>query len=83
MDLQLSGKSVLITGASRGIGRAAAATFAMEGCSLHLAARSAGEIESLRDETLAKHKVEVTLHPGDRPPRAWLRLRARATTSIS
>ena len=65
MDLQLNGKSVLITGASRGIGRAAAATFAMEGCSLHLAARSAGEIESLRDEILGKHKLEVTLHPGD------------------
>ncbi len=65
MDLELAGKSVLITGASRGIGHAAAKTFAAEGCSLHLAARSAGEIERLRDEIVAKHKVVVTLYPGD------------------
>jgi NAD(P)-dependent dehydrogenase (short-subunit alcohol dehydrogenase family) len=65
LDLELAGKSVLITGASRGIGRAAATTFAAEGCSLHLAARSTDQIESLRDEILAEHKVEVTLHPGD------------------
>ena len=65
MDLELAGKSVLITGASRGIGRAAATTFAAEGCSLHLAARSADQIESLRDEILAEHRVEVALHPGD------------------
>jgi NAD(P)-dependent dehydrogenase (short-subunit alcohol dehydrogenase family) len=65
VDLELAGKSVLITGASRGIGRAAATTFAGEGCSLHLAARSADQIESLRDEILAEHKVEIALHPGD------------------
>ncbi len=34
LDLELAGKSVLITGASRGIGRAAAMTFASEGCVL-------------------------------------------------
>ncbi len=65
MDLELAGKSVLITGASRGIGYAAAKTFAAEGCSLHLAARSGGEIEGLRDEIRAKHNVDVALHPGD------------------
>jgi NAD(P)-dependent dehydrogenase (short-subunit alcohol dehydrogenase family) len=65
VDLGLTGKSVLITGASRGIGRAAAKTFASEGCSLHLAARSADQLQSLRSEILAKHKVDVQLHPGD------------------
>ncbi len=65
MNLDLAGKSVLITGASRGIGRAAALTFASEGASLHLAARSADELESLRAEILGKHKVKVQLHPGD------------------
>lgn len=65
MDLQLAGKSVLITGASRGIGHASALIFAEEGCSLHLAARSGEELESLRKEILAKHKVKVDLHPGD------------------
>lgn len=65
MDLELTGKSVLITGASRGIGRTAALTFAAEGCSLHLAARAEDQLQSLRDEILAEHKVGVTLHPGD------------------
>jgi NAD(P)-dependent dehydrogenase (short-subunit alcohol dehydrogenase family) len=65
LDLQLSGKSVLITGASKGIGRATAVTFAEEGCSLHLAARSQDELERLRNEILARHKVKVELHPGD------------------
>lgn len=65
MDLQLKGKVALITGASKGIGRATALTVAAEGCSLHLAARSGGELEKLRDEILAKHKVTVALYPGD------------------
>jgi len=65
LDLQLAGKSALITGASKGIGRATALTLAAEGCSLHLAARSTGEIESLRKEILTKQKVAVELHPGD------------------
>jgi NAD(P)-dependent dehydrogenase (short-subunit alcohol dehydrogenase family) len=39
MDLQLKGKSVLITGGSKGIGLACAKAFAAEGCRLYLAAR--------------------------------------------
>ena len=34
MDLGLKGRSVLITGASKGIGAAAAEVFAEEGCNL-------------------------------------------------
>jgi len=39
MDLGLQGKSVLITGGSKGIGLACARAFAAEGCRVHLAAR--------------------------------------------
>jgi NAD(P)-dependent dehydrogenase (short-subunit alcohol dehydrogenase family) len=65
LDLQLTGKTALITGASKGIGRATALTFAAEGCAVRAAARSAGELEKLRDEILAKHKVKVDIYPSD------------------
>ena len=42
MDLGLNGKSVLVTGASKGIGRATAEAFAREGASsIHITARAA------------------------------------------
>lgn len=65
LELHLAGKTALITGASKGIGTAAALTFAGEGCSLHLAARSGDELQRLRDEIVQTHKVKVTVHPGD------------------
>ena len=65
MDLQLAGKSALITGASKGIGRATALTMAAEGCSLHLAARSGKELEQLQKDIRAQHRVQVDLHHGD------------------
>ncbi|HET9832864.1 MAG TPA: SDR family NAD(P)-dependent oxidoreductase, partial [Vicinamibacterales bacterium] len=40
MDFKLSGKVAIVTGASRGIGRAIAQTLAAEGMKLTLAARS-------------------------------------------
>lgn len=65
MDLQLSGKSVLITGASKGIGRAAALVFASEGCSLHLAARSQDELRTLSEEIASRHGTPVQIYPRD------------------
>jgi short-subunit dehydrogenase involved in D-alanine esterification of teichoic acids len=42
MNLELEGKSVLITGGSKGIGLACARSFSAEGCRVHLAARTRG-----------------------------------------
>ncbi len=47
---RLSGRIALITGASRGIGRATALTFAREGAHCILTARTTGALEELDDE---------------------------------
>ena len=65
METGLKGKSVLITGASKGIGLACAKAFAAEGCSLHLASRDAARLEAAKAEILAKAKVDITLHAVD------------------
>ncbi|MBX7110858.1 MAG: SDR family oxidoreductase [Dehalococcoidia bacterium] len=48
MDLGLSGRSVVVTGASRGIGRAIAEAFAAEGARLTICARNADVLEATR-----------------------------------
>ena len=65
MDLNLSGKTALITGASKGIGEHLAETFAAEGVHLHLTARSMDRLEALKDCLAKISDVSVTLHPLD------------------
>lgn len=65
MDLKLTGKTALITGASQGIGEHLAETFAAEGVHLHLTARNTAALEDLRARITAAHAVQVTLHTAD------------------
>ncbi|MGW5718708.1 SDR family oxidoreductase [Amycolatopsis sp. NPDC003865] len=53
MSRSFANKVVLITGASRGIGRAVTLAFAAEGARLVLAARSAGRLAEVEKEALA------------------------------
>lgn len=59
MDLGLAGKTALITGASKGIGRASAEILADEGCNLVLVARGAAELERVRTQIAEHRKVAI------------------------
>jgi short-subunit dehydrogenase len=65
MDLRLKGKTVLITGASKGIGAACAHSFAAEGCNLQLVARNAALLENLARDLVQRHHVTVAIRPAD------------------
>ncbi len=59
MELGLHGKKALVTGGSKGIGRACAEVLAEEGCDVVLVARTAADLEAARAAIAAKHNVAV------------------------
>ncbi|MBR0642335.1 SDR family oxidoreductase [Plastoroseomonas hellenica] len=65
MQLDLTDKIALITGASKGIGLACAEVLAAEGCHLHLAARNGAAMEAAAARLRAEHGVKVTVHELD------------------
>lgn len=64
MRRNLAGRVILITGASRGIGRRTAISLAPYGARLALTSRSVDELNSLTQE-LSKHGVEAEIFPCD------------------
>lgn len=65
MELRLDGKVALVTGASRGIGRAAALAVAEAGAHVVAVARTQGALEELDDEIRARGGDPATLVPLD------------------
>jgi 3-oxoacyl-[acyl-carrier protein] reductase len=59
VDLGLTGKSVLITGGSKGIGLACARTFAAEGCRVHLAARDGERLQKAQSALEGKASIHA------------------------
>src|SRR5688572_17564292 len=65
MDLQLKGKTALVTGGSRGIGFGVALGLAAEGCNVHIASRNAADLETARQKIAAASDVKVVTHAID------------------
>ena len=65
MDLNLRGKTALITGASKGIGRASAEALAEEGVNVILVSRTQADLDAARDSIAARWNVRVEVHAFD------------------
>ena len=59
MDLQLTGKVALVTGGSKGIGKAIARTLGNEGCRIAICSRSFDELKAAADELSAETGAEI------------------------
>jgi NAD(P)-dependent dehydrogenase (short-subunit alcohol dehydrogenase family) len=65
MELGLRGRKALVTGASRGIGRACAEVLAEEGCDIVLVSRTAADLEAAKAKITAHNNVAVRCLPLD------------------
>jgi NAD(P)-dependent dehydrogenase (short-subunit alcohol dehydrogenase family) len=65
MDLKLAGKTALITGASKGIGRASAETLAREGCNVILVSRTQSDLEAAKAGIARTANVRVDVVAAD------------------
>lgn len=65
MDLGLTGRKALVTGASQGIGRAVATALASEGCDVTLVARSADKLAATAAEIAEATGRRIETHSAD------------------
>jgi 3-oxoacyl-[acyl-carrier protein] reductase len=65
MDLNLRGRTALITGASKGIGIASAECLAAEGVNVILVSRTQTDLDAARERIAGRHNVNVQVHAYD------------------
>ena len=64
---KLSGKTALITGGSKGIGRGIVLAFVKEGCDLLISSRNQDDLDRMAEEAkeAAEHDLNIVTHAGD------------------
>jgi 3-oxoacyl-[acyl-carrier protein] reductase len=65
MDLGIAGKTALVCGASKGLGRACAEALAAEGVRLVISGRNAEALQAAAQELASRHGVKVVAAVGD------------------
>ena len=65
MDLNLRGRTALITGASKGIGLGAAEVLAEEGVNVVLVSRTQADLDAVRDNVASRWNVRAEVHAFD------------------
>jgi NAD(P)-dependent dehydrogenase (short-subunit alcohol dehydrogenase family) len=65
MELNLRGRTALVTGASKGIGRASAEALAEEGVNVILVSRTQADLDVVRERIAARCNVRVEVHAFD------------------
>ncbi len=65
MDLNLTGKTVLITGGSKGIGLATAKAFAAEGADIVIASRDQEKLDGAAKEIESSTNISIATHAAD------------------
>jgi hypothetical protein len=65
MDLGLRGRKALVTGASRGIGRATAEVLAAEGCDVVLVSRTQSDLDAAQAKILGQSNVSARVYAMD------------------
>src|SRR5690348_15530359 len=77
MDLKLGGKTALVTGGSKGIGKATAEILAGEGCNVIIVSRSADALAAAKSAIAQKSNVRVDTVAADLSDSANVDLLAR------
>jgi 3-oxoacyl-[acyl-carrier protein] reductase len=82
MELELTGKHVLITGASKGIGQAVAKHFAKEGAHVHLVSRDRDALNRVADDIRQQYGVGAFVYAHDLSDSTQIAALAKAVPHI-